>query len=71
MNLAELNVVKGALRDALANYERIKPCCHSCTNYSGNLDSGRCAKFDNAQPPKEWIRGPVECEQWTYDAIPF
>ena len=67
MTLAELKAMKTALRNALAQYERITPCCHSCEHYR----AGRCEQFDGQTPPPEWVRGPVECEQWMHCEIPF
>jgi len=66
MNLLQLNVTKQALRRQLDEYERITPCCMTCEN----MESGICQQFQ-AAPPPEWKHGPVDCEQWTHDGIPF
>lgn len=66
MNLAELNATREALRKQLNEYNRILPSCNNCTH----LGAGLCQQF-NAQPPVEWVKGPVECEHWDYDFIPF
>lgn len=66
MNLATLNVQKQTLKKALHDLEIIKPSCHSCDRFTG----GECSQF-GAAPPREWIVGPVECEHWEYDEIPF
>lgn len=66
MNLIQLQTTRDALKQSLQSLERIKPCCHTCEHYQGN----RCDKFA-AVPPPEWVAGPVECEQWSYDNIPF
>lgn len=67
MNLATLTIQKSTLRRALHELEAIKITCNQCIHYHDE----RCAKFD-AAPPDEWVeRGPVECEHWTFDGIPF
>lgn len=67
MNLATLNIQKATLTQALHELNAIKVICHNCTSYHGQL----CAKYQ-ATPPPDWIsKGPVECEHWEYDGIPF
>ena len=66
MNLHELKATLDSLRRQLSFYELIKPSCSNCNHLQGSL----CAKFA-AQPPQEWLTGPVECEHWDYDNIPF
>ena len=69
MNLIQLTTTKEALRQSLQRYERITVCCHSCEHY-GSYGSKMCA-VHKATPPPEWIKGPVECDDWRYDEIPF
>lgn len=66
MNLIELNATRQALRKQLYEYERITPSCNNCLR----LEARVCQQF-NASPPDDWINGPVECEHWDYDFIPF
>lgn len=66
MNMNQLVSTKTALLKSLHDLERINPKCNNCTNYANT----RCAKFD-ASPPREWIAGPVECEHWDFDGVPF
>lgn len=66
MTLHELNLTKAALNRQLTELNRIKPGCNSCTRYQG----GVCDHF-NAAPPDSWVAGPIECEQWQFDGIPF
>lgn len=67
MNLAELTATREALRSSLARYEQINPCCNTCIHLIGE---NRCSKYDS-QPPQDWIDGPVDCQHWHYDGIPF
>lgn len=66
MNLNELKATREALRTQLAHFDSIVPKCADCTH----LMAGRCEVFDST-PPDNWVRGPVECEQWHWDGIPF
>lgn len=66
MNLQELNISKKLVRQQLQQLEQIKPSCTSCENFQNN----KCAQFGESPPP-DWIAGPVECDQWQYDFIPF
>ena len=67
MNLIELNAIKTHLKRQLKDIESIQVTCLGCEHLkSGN----KCEKF-NAQPPAEWLHGPVDCEHWTWDEIPF
>lgn len=66
MNLAQLQTTKTALRQSLHEYERITPACNTCENLQG----GQCTKFE-AAPPPDWMKGPVTCEHWEYDNVPF
>ena len=67
MNLAELTAIKMHLSKQLKELESIQITCLRCEH----LKSGRrCDKFD-AKPPDEWLNGPVDCEHWLWDAIPF
>lgn len=66
MNLATLNVQKQTLEKALHDLEKIEVSCHSCDKFV----NGQCLQF-KAAPPVEWIKGPVDCEHWEYDNIPF
>lgn len=66
MTLTELTVTKDALRKQLQEYEQIKPNCINCTKYTHD----KCEQFD-ASPPNSWKIGPVQCEHWVWDQIPF
>lgn len=66
MNLIQLQSTKEALKKSLHEYERITPACNTCEN----MRAGQCTHF-KATPPPEWVRGPVNCEHWEYDSIPF
>ena len=66
MNLATLNVQKQTLQKALRDLERIKVNCHSCDRVTG----GTCSQF-GAAPPPEWVTGPVDCDHWEFDNIPW
>lgn len=67
MNLATLTIQKSTLRRALHDLEAIKVTCNQCIYFHDSI----CGKFD-AAPPAEWVgRGPVECEFWEFDGIPF
>ena len=66
MNLATLVLQKQTLKKALCDLEKIKVSCHSCDKFTG----GQCLQFE-ASPPHEWIEGPVDCESWEFDNIPF
>jgi hypothetical protein len=67
MNLVELNAIKTHLKKQLKDIESIQVTCLRCEHLkSGN----RCNQF-NAQPPAEWLHGPVDCEHWSWDSIPF
>ena len=66
MNLSELEVTKTALRKQLHEYESITPSCTNCLKFY----DGECSKFE-ARPPDEWVKGPIECEHWDYDNVPF
>jgi hypothetical protein len=66
MTLTERAITIQALKAQLHEYESIHPSCTNCTSLQNNV----CQYF-SASPPPEWIKGPVECEQWTYDGIPF
>lgn len=67
MNLIELTATREALRKTLREYDRITPACDNCIR----LEPGnRCGEF-NANPPPEWITGPVTCQKWHYDNVPF
>lgn len=67
MNLIELKATREALRKTLREYDRITPACDNCTRMES---SNRCRHF-NANPPPEWIAGPVNCQHWEYDNVPF
>ena len=66
MNLLELKSTREALRKQLMEYDSITPSCRSCLKYEAN----RCSQYQ-AAPPDDWIKGPVDCEHWDYDFIPF
>lgn len=69
MNLIELKATTQALRQSLQRYERIKVCCHTCERF-GEVVPKQCA-VHKATPPPEWISGPIECNDWSHDSIPF
>lgn len=67
MNLAELKATTQALENQLRTLNSITPGCRSCEHFArGN----ECDVF-RAMPPPAWIDGPVECEQWVWDGVPF
>ena len=66
MTLIELKATKEALKRSLHELENIKVACYSCTQYKNT----HCTKY-GAPPPDDWVRGPIECESWEYDEIPF
>lgn len=67
MNLQELNAIKMHLKKQLKDLDAIQITCRRCEHLqSGNV----CQKFD-ARPPDEWLHGPVDCEHWLWDAVPF
>jgi hypothetical protein len=66
MNLSELTIIKQALRNQLNEYDRITPSCNNCEHYKNSV----CQHF-SASPPPEWVKGPIDCQQWIYDSIPF
>lgn len=69
MNLIQLTTTKEALRQSLQRYERITVCCHSCEHY-GSYGSKMCA-VHKATPPPEWVNGPIECNEWEHDNVPW
>lgn len=66
MTLVELKATKEALKRSLHELENIKVACYSCEKYKNT----QCSQYA-ACPPPEWIQGPIECEHWKYDEIPF
>lgn len=66
MNFNELKATKEALKRSLHELEIIKVACYCCTQYKNT----QCTKYA-APPPDDWVRGPIECESWEYDEIPF
>ena len=67
MNLQELNAIKTHLKKQLKDIESIQVTCLHCEHLKHN---NRCEKFD-AKPPADWLHGPVDCEHWKWDCIPF
>ena len=67
MNLQQLDFARHMLRTQLAQYERIVPACGNCTKCSSAF---HCDVYQ-AQPPQQWREGPVTCEHWKWDEIPF
>ena len=67
MNLVELNAIKTHLKKQLKNLDDIQITCLRCEHLKSCY---RCEKFD-AKPPAEWLHGPVDCEHWVWDSIPF
>ena len=67
MTAVELQHVREALRQRLANLERIKPTCAHCEHFA---NSSRCAKFD-AVPPQEFQLAEGACPEWRFDGVPF
>lgn len=66
MNLAELTVMRKVLKQKLVELDAITPSCNNCIYYEGRM----CQKH-GATPPDEWVKGPVECQDWSYDNVPF
>ncbi len=66
MTLAEIAIRKEALQKALDELDLIKPSCTNCTKYAHD----KCAQFDE-NPPNSWKIGPVQCEHFCWDGIPF
>jgi hypothetical protein len=66
MNMFLLNGTREALRTELRRLDAIKPGCGNCTHY----DLEKCKVYEQTPPP-EWFKGPVECEAWEFDSIPF
>lgn len=66
MNFQELKTTKEALKRSLRELEIIKVACYSCTQYQHT----KCQHYQ-AAPTEDWVKGPVECEHWIYDEIPF
>ena len=66
MNFHELTASKEALKRSLRELEIIKVACYSCTQYKHT----KCQHYQ-AAPTEDWVKGPVECEHWIYDEIPF
>jgi hypothetical protein len=55
------------LKKQLKDLDAIRITCLRCEH----LKAGRrCDKFD-AKPPDEWLHGPIDCEHWLWDAVPF
>lgn len=69
MNLATLNATINALKTQLQTFENIRVCCHSCERY-GEARAHQCA-VHQATPPPDWITGPIQCEHWVHDSVPF
>lgn len=67
MNLHDLKATREALRKQLHCYDLITPACNNCEKLGSDK---RCSHFA-APPPQDWLTGPVECEHWEYDGIPF
>lgn len=66
MNQVELKVTITALKKLLSEHERITVCCQSCLMYER-----RQCSHHQATPPPEWLHGPIQCEHWSFDSIPF
>jgi hypothetical protein len=69
MNLVTLNATINALKQQLQVFENIRVCCHSCERF-GEIVPQQCA-VHQATPPTDWIKGPIECEHWSHDSVPF
>ena len=67
MTAVELNAVRQALRNRLAELERIKTTCDHCAHFSS---APHCTKFD-ADVPDDFRRTPDACEHWHHDRVPF
>jgi hypothetical protein len=65
MTAAELNVQREALRTALRKLEVIQVHCASCKEF----ELGVCARHGNV--PVSFQKSVDECDDWTYDGIPF
>lgn len=66
VNIALLTVKREALRKELQRLDAITPSCSNCNHYLLEM----CKVYDQA-PPSEWFRGPIDCESWEFDALPF
>lgn len=66
MPLKSFTAARQALRDALASFERVSPCCKSCTHF----DLGRCKQFEQ-EIPGDFQTQPEACDGWEFDGIPF
>lgn len=66
MNIVSLNVQREALRKELTRLDAIKPGCGNCNHYQ--LE--RCDVYGEV-PPGDWFKGPIDCPEWQFDALPF
>lgn len=64
MNRAELQTKIQLFRRELADLERIKVGCMTCTHYA----MPECDKY-NAKPPPDVVASG--CDDWRHDGIPF
>ena len=58
---------RAALEQALKALDAKRPGCNTCEHYA----PGKGCTVFGAQPPEEFRRGPVDCEHYVWDAIPF
>lgn len=65
MPLTAFVAARQAMRDALANFERVKPDCRTCARF----EMGKCSEF--GEVPKDFQETPEACESWVFDGIPF
>ena len=61
----QIEIQRGALRQALARLDLIKTACTHCTQF----EMGACKK--HGVIPQEFQTVEGECPDWRYDAIPF
>lgn len=66
MNFLALTTTRETLRAELKRLDAIQVGCSNCKNYELN----NCKVFGE-MPPGDWFKGPVECESWEFDQIPF
>lgn len=66
MSRAQLLVQRDALRRALKRLEEVKPCCNTCSRF----DFVHTCELHGHVPP-EFFGAIDQCEDWSFDAIPF
>lgn len=67
MTAVELQEVRTALRQRLAQLDSIRATCDHCEHFA---QPPVCAKF-GAEPPPEFRSQEGACEHWRFDGVPF